>query len=120
MDEDGDGVRDVSKASEFLQTPSFSGVPKTGPAGWLKTWTLDTRQDYRGMEPLHQGTVNVLMADGSVQVLTDINNDGFINNGFDVGNGNASRYWTSSDIEAENLLLASFYSLLSKGDKNAQ
>ena len=120
VDEDGDGVRDVSKASEFLQTPSFSGVPKTGPAGWLKTWTLDTRQDYRGMEPLHQGTVNVLMADGSVQVLTDINNDGFINNGFDVGNGNASRYWTSSDIEAENLQLASFYSLLSKGDKNAQ
>ena len=70
------------------------------------------------MQPHHQGTVNVLMADGSVQVLTDINNDGFINNGFDIGSTTTATYWTSNDIEAETLKLASFYSLLSKGDQN--
>jgi hypothetical protein len=62
--------------------------------------------------------VNVLMADGSVQVLTDINNDGFINNGFDTRPGSTPTYWTSDEIEAETLRLASFYSLLSKGDQN--
>ena len=118
VDESGDGVRDVDQSASFLQTPVFNGVPKTGAAGWLKTWNFDTRQDYRGMQAHHQGTVNVLMADGSVQVLTDINNDGFINNGFDTGSTTTPTYWTSNDIEAETLKLASFYSLLSKGDQN--
>lgn len=118
VDESGDGVRNVDKSARFLQTPVFSGTPKAGAAGWLKTWSFDTRQDYRGMQAHHQGTVNVLMADGSVQVLTDINNDGFINNGFDIGTSNSSRYWTSSEVEAEALQLASFYSLLSKGNQN--
>lgn len=118
VDESGDGVRDVDQSATFLQSPVFNGTPKTGAAGWLKTWSFDTRQDYRGMQPHHQGTVNVLMADGSVQVLTDINNDGFINNGFDIGSGNTPTYWTSGEVEAENLQLASFYSLLSKGDQN--
>ena len=118
VDESGNGVRNVDKSADFLQTPSFNAIPKTGAAGWLKTWNFDTRQDYRGMSPLHQGTLNVLMADGSVQVLTDINNDGFINNGFDVGPNNVSKYWTSSEIEAETLKLASFHSLLSKGNQN--
>ena len=118
VDENGDGVRDVDQSASFLQTPVFNGVPKTGAAGWLKTWNFDTRQDYRGMQAHHQGTVNVLMADGSVQVLTDINNDGFINNGFDTGSTTTPTYWTSNDIEAETLKLASFYSLLSKGDQN--
>jgi prepilin-type N-terminal cleavage/methylation domain-containing protein/prepilin-type processing-associated H-X9-DG protein len=118
VDESGNGVRNVDKSADFLQTPSFNAIPRTGAAGWLKTWNFDTRQDYRGMSPLHQGTLNVLMADGSVQVLTDINNDGFINNGFDVGPNNVSKYWTSSEIEAETLKLASFHSLLSKGNQN--
>ena len=118
VDESGDGVRNVDQSATFLQTPVFNGIPKTGAAGWLKTWNFDTRQDYRGMQPHHQGTVNVLMADGSVQVLTDINNDGFINNGFDIGSTTTATYWTSNDIEAETLKLASFYSLLSKGDQN--
>ncbi len=118
VDESGDGVRDVDQSATFLQTPVFNGSPQTGAAGWLKAWNFDTRQDYRGMQPHHQGTVNVLMADGSVQVLTDINNDGFINNGFDIGSGNTTTYWTSAEVEAETLQLASFYSLLSKGDQN--
>ncbi|MAI33730.1 MAG: hypothetical protein CBE00_07965 [Planctomycetaceae bacterium TMED240] len=118
VDENGDGIRNIDKSASFLQPPTFNGTPKTGAAGWLKTWSFDTRQDYRGMQPHHQGTVNVLMADGSVQVLTDINNDGFINNGFDVGSGSTPAYWTSDEVEAETLKLASFHSLLSKGDQN--
>lgn len=118
VDESGDGVRNIDQSANFLQTPVFNGTPKTGAAGWLKTWSFDTRQDYRGMAAHHQGTVNVLMADGSVQVLTDINNDGFINNGFDIGSGSTPTYWTSTEVEAETLRLASFYSLLSKGDQN--
>ncbi len=103
-----------------MKVPSFAGsVPREGPNGWLKTWNHDTRQDYRGMAALHQGTVNVLMADGSISRLTDRNNDGFINNGFDgalSGGGGGPVFWTSSEIEAETLKLASFYSLNSKGE----
>lgn len=118
VDESGDGFRNIDKSASFLQPPTFNGTPKTNAAGWLKTWNFDTRQDYRGMAPLHQGTVNVLMADGSVQVLTDMNNDGFINNGFDIGSGSTPTYWTSDEVEAETLQLASFHSLISKGDQN--
>lgn len=118
VDESGNGVRDIDKSSDFLKPPTFKNVNKNGAAGWLKTWSFDTRQDYRGMQPHHQGTVNVLMADGSVQVITDINNDGFINNGFDTGTGNTPTYWTSTELEAEPMQLASFYSLMSKGEQN--
>ncbi len=118
VDESGDGIRNIDTSSSFLKQPTFNGVPKNGAAGWLKTWNFDTRQDYRGMAPLHQGTVNVLMADGSVKVLTDINNDGFINNGFDTDPGKTMNFWTSSEPEVETLKLASFYSLLSKGEQN--
>ena len=39
------------------------------------------------MAALHAGTVNVLMADGSIARLVDRNEDGFINNGFDGAPG---------------------------------
>ena len=59
------------------------------------------------------------MADGSVQAIADRNDDGFINNGFDgsdvTGTGSAV-YWTSSEVEAVSLNLASFYSLTTKGE----
>lgn len=119
VDSDADGTPDTDNPF-FMQVPHFDGsTPRTGADGWLKAWNYDTRQDYRGMSPLHQGNVNVLMADGSIQVLADVNNDGFINNGFDDGmvSSTGSTYWTSSELEAEPLELASFYSLISKGDQ---
>lgn len=44
-------------------------------------------QDYRDFNPLHGGNCNVLMSDGSVKVLNDLNGDGKVNPGFPVVNG---------------------------------
>ncbi len=125
VDSDANGTPDTASPF-FLKTPgiaalgtAFSGVPATGPAGWKKLWNHDTRQDYRAMGVLHDGIANVLMADGSVRGLFDRNNDGFINNGFDVvQSGSGQVFWTSSETEAESVTLASFFSLDSNGDKN--
>jgi prepilin-type N-terminal cleavage/methylation domain-containing protein/prepilin-type processing-associated H-X9-DG protein len=121
IDTDADGVPETANPN-YLQVPAFGGaVPREGATGWLKVWNHDTRQDYRGIAPLHQGTANILMADGSVRAVVDINNDGFINNGFDGPDpsGPASTvFWTDSEIEADSLVLASYYSLNSKGEQS--
>ena len=118
VDTNADGAPDAPN-DNFIWTPHFaSSTPRAGAEGWLKSWNHDTRQDYRGMAPIHQGAVNVLMADGSVQAIFDTNNDGFINNGFDVAVGEAGQalYWTSAEEEASALTLASYFSLSSKGN----
>ncbi len=119
IDTNADGVADTDNPN-FMKVPSFpAGTPREGATGWLKTWSYDTLQDYRGMAPLHNGTVNALMADGSVRSFVDLNNDGFINNGFDgadTGAPSTPVYWTSSKVEADKLNLASFFSLTSKGE----
>ncbi len=121
IDTDADGAPDANNPN-FMKVPAFGGtVPREGSTGWLKAWNHDTRQDYRGMAPLHQGVANVLMADGSVRGLLDANNDGFINNGFDGAVNGAPAgtvFWTSSEIEADTLTLASYYSLTSKGEQD--
>ncbi|WP_246114341.1 DUF1559 family PulG-like putative transporter [Rubripirellula tenax] len=121
VDNDADGTAETS-STFFMSLPSFpASTPREGASGWLKSWNHDTRQDYRGMSPLHLGTANVLMADGSVRALTDVNNDGFINNGFDGADVNVPSggpYWIDSVIEAEALQLASFHALGSKGSQN--
>ena len=119
IDTDADGVADADNP-DFMRVPSFpAGTLREGATGWLKTWSYDTLQDYRGMAPLHNGAVNALMADGSVRAFLDSNNDGFINNGFDgadTGAPSTPVFWTSSDVEADKLNLASFFSLTSKGE----
>lgn len=138
VDNDADGTAEATNA-HFMQVPfksvlearqsnsSAAGpLDRTGADGWLKVWNHDTRQDYRGMSPVHLGDVNVLMADGSVRVLRDENGDGFINNGFDGptatgwpgSSSNSNIYWTDSVVEAGPLKLASYYSLQSKGSEN--
>lgn len=118
IDTDADGVAD-SPNPDFMSVPQFdSTVTRTGPTGWLKTWNFDTRQDYRGISPHHRGVAYVLMADGSVSAIVDTNGDGFINNGFSGPDGSAAEFWTSDEIEAGPLELASFSSLLSKGNQN--
>lgn len=102
----------------FLEVPDFAaGKRREGASGWLKTWSHFTRQDYRGIAPIHGGTANVLMADGSIRSLYDANDDGFINNGFDGPAGAQETFWTSAEIEADKLELASFYTLTSKGEQ---
>ena len=66
------------------------------------------------MATIHAGVVNVLMADGGVRGIVDTNNDQFINNGFPQTPG----LWTSDEVEAKDLVLASYYSLKSKGSEN--
>jgi prepilin-type processing-associated H-X9-DG protein len=62
--------------------PAFAdGTPPGGPGGWWAGWN-GTLQDYRAFAPVHRGSCNVLMADGSVQSYTDLNNDHLLNNGF--------------------------------------
>ncbi|MEM0924910.1 MAG: type II secretion system protein, partial [Planctomycetota bacterium] len=74
IDTTGDGVANVDNPF-YLTVPSFpdstSGLTddRSGPDGWIKYWSFNTRQDYRGMMPLHAGIANCLMADGSVQPL---------------------------------------------------
>ncbi|MGB7342897.1 MAG: DUF1559 domain-containing protein [Pirellulaceae bacterium] len=121
IDSDANGSLDTP-SPYYLQQPSFPrGHPRTGTSGWLKAWSHDTRQDYRGMAALHSGVANVLMADGSVQKLADNNGDGFINNGFapppaTSTTTTAGTFWESSDVEADQLTLASYYSIYSKGE----
>ena len=117
------GTGALANSTFFLETPPTGTLAREGVGGWLKQWNHDTRQDYRGISPHHSGTANVLMADGSVQVLVDQNGDGFINNGFDGPNepgvpADKTSYWTDSNVEAETLKLASYYSLQSKGSQN--
>lgn len=47
-------------------------------------------QDTRGWAPVHRGSCNLLMADGSVKSIRDTNGDGYLNPGFPVEPGDAS------------------------------
>lgn len=47
-------------------------------------------QDTRGWAPVHRGSCNLLMADGSVKSIQDLNGDGFLNPGFPVEPADAS------------------------------
>lgn len=44
-------------------------------------------QDTRDWAAVHAGQLNLLMADGSVKSITDLNGDGFLNPGFPVAVG---------------------------------
>ena len=61
-------------------------------------------QDTRDFFALHLGSVNILMADGSVKNVVDNNGDGYLNPGFPVPSGltddeYARIGYTSSDVE---------------------
>ena len=71
-----------------MKPPTFAvGTTFAGPNGWWAVWNKQTLQDYRDFAPLHGAMgsqhCNLLMADGSVRTFTDLNKDGFLNNGFD-------------------------------------
>ncbi len=70
---------------QFLSVPV--GTPREGANGWWALWNA-TRQDYRGFAPVHRGSANILMADGSVQSFKDANGDGLLNNGFTADSAN--------------------------------
>ncbi|MCA9227841.1 MAG: DUF1559 domain-containing protein, partial [Planctomycetales bacterium] len=51
------------------------------------TFLQDTRDWYAAHGGGKNGSVNILMADGSVKQFTDLNNDKFLNPGFPVATG---------------------------------
>lgn len=56
-------------------------------------------QDTRDFQAVHNGSANVLMADGSVKVLNDINGDGYFNPGFPV----TSNFTSEDDGYTDNI-----------------
>ena len=58
-----------------------------GPSGWWAQWNA-TLQDYTDFAPVHRGQCNIVFADGSVRSFEDLNDDGFLNNGFTAAANN--------------------------------
>lgn len=50
--------------------------------GGTTSYPWQWMQDYRDIGPVHGGTANVLMADGSIKNFKDQNKDGYLNPGF--------------------------------------
>ncbi len=71
----GDGTTNGTNQAVY-GAPTASG---TGAAG------LIVLQDTRDWFAVHTSQCNILMADGSVKVVQDLNSDGYINPGFPVG-----------------------------------
>ena len=97
-----------------MAVPTFpDGTPYTGASGWWKVWARDTLQDYRAFAPVHNGSCNVLMADGGVQTFLDTNHDGYLNNGFtQLGTSGFS----SADIEMTEEEIFSAWALRETGN----
>ena len=66
------------QAGDVITDPEGQGFVATG-----KHFIL---QDTRDWFAVHGGTANILMADGSVKSITDLNGDGFFNPGFAIDN----------------------------------
>jgi prepilin-type N-terminal cleavage/methylation domain-containing protein len=94
-------------------TADAPSTTRDGPTGWWAYWNKEVIQDYRNINPTHRGYANVLMADISVATVSDNNGDGYINNGFP---GTIAGF-QSDEVEADETVLFSFYSLSSKGGK---
>ncbi len=61
-------------------TTSACAAPTGSAASGNGVYLQDTRDWYA----VHQGSCNILMADGGVRTFTDVNGDGFLNPGFGV------------------------------------
>jgi len=76
----------------------------TTPAAWNTTYGGDDGllwlQDTRDWYAIHSGSVNLLMADGSVKTFKDLDNDHFFNPGFGMNGGTEEADgYTSNQIE---------------------
>lgn len=71
-----------------VETPakSLARVPSNATATAGNSLIM---QDTRDWFAVHRGTMNLLMADGSVKTITDLNGDGFLNPGFPIAQSGA-------------------------------
>lgn len=89
---DGPAYWDTSTNTMTLVGPNVSLKTQAGcesnPGGCLppQTGSNTYLQDTRDWFAHHSSSVNILMADGSVQNFSDLNGDGFLNPGFPVPN----------------------------------
>jgi len=70
----------IGNSEANYQSNSGDWTAAIGVAGVQKLCLQDTR----GWSPVHRGSCNLLMADGSVKSIQDLNGDGFLNPGFPV------------------------------------
>jgi prepilin-type N-terminal cleavage/methylation domain-containing protein/prepilin-type processing-associated H-X9-DG protein len=108
-----------------MKPPTFAaGTVFGGATGWWGTWSKQTLQDYRDFAPVHGSMnakhTNILMADGSVRLFTDINGDGFLNNGFDpaVYTGVGGIGYSEKNVELPPEDVLSGYTLTRQGKGN--
>jgi hypothetical protein len=108
-----------------MKPPTFAvGTTFGGPAGWWNTWAKETLQDYRDFAAVHGSMnakhVNILMSDGSVRLFTDLNGDGFLNNGFDPAlyTGAGGIGYSEKNVELPPEELFSGYTLTRQGKGN--
>jgi prepilin-type processing-associated H-X9-DG protein len=112
-----------------MKPPTFaSGTTFGGANGWWGVWYKQTLQDYRDLAPVHGSMntkhCNMLMADGSVRQFTDLNADGFLNNGFDpaVYTGQGGIGYSEKNVEIPLEEVFSLYTLTrqTKGNLDRQ
>ncbi len=88
------GTNVVAAVPQRLPSNNSAGVP--GSDGRL--WLQDTRDWYSWHGTGSKRHVNLLMADGSVRKVYDLNDDGFLNPGFPV-DGSPGHGYTDSRVE---------------------
>ena len=76
------GVTLVAQVACERGAPTTAGcdAPTGNSTGGNNVYLQDTRDWFA----VHQGSCNILMADGSVKIFNDLNADGFLNPGFDI------------------------------------
>jgi prepilin-type processing-associated H-X9-DG protein len=94
--------------NDILPSSANPAIPATGNTdlGGLdaKLWMQDTRDWFAVHSGSKGGTLNLLMADGSVKSVSDKNGDGFLNPGFPVDETAASAArdgYTDNTVELE-------------------
>lgn len=74
-----------------IETEANSAARVKVPASGLTAAASMVLQDTRDWAAVHAGQLNLLMADGSVKSITDLNGDGFLNPGFPVNTTSSSK-----------------------------
>ncbi len=89
------------KVGQLVSNGTSQGTPQAAFAAAAGTGAAAGRlvlQDTRDWFAVHGGQVNILMADGSVKVVTDLNGDGYINPGFPAGDPGVNEATRARDI----------------------